>query len=413
MPKRLIYVPLEPYRSRYTEYTAVAGGVYETIFRQEDVEFISVRPDVGDKVLQIKRGRVVDYLNRADYGFVQVYALLSRLADGAIDAKTDAVFFDDFWTPGFEMWPYGQSLTLGPSFSQHVPTYSFCYAQSTDPYDFTAPMHWWMRPMELGWTNTQRAVMCASKEMCDQWAAGGLPVKKLRWCGLPYYGSRILDIFGIPAVDPASSRKVQVVYSSRFDAEKNPRFLFDLAKRLKHVQFIVCTGLSASRFIETADVELLRAPSNIEFRTGLTKQQYFAILQESKVQFNCASQDFVSFTLLDATLNGCAPLYPNLLTFPDALNQQAAHLYIGDPGAGPDTAAYRAAIEDAAAKVDALLASDPADYSWVYRKYDLAVTRMLRAMGFDTKRVPFSMDVLCAETDLDVVRGMLEKEEQF
>lgn len=413
MAKRLFYIPLEPYRSRYTEYTSGRDGVYETCFREEGIEVVSLRPITDQAVFDVQHGRVVDYVRRSEYAFNQVLTLIKLLSSGMLNPEDDAVYFDDFWTPGFEMWPYSQSIQFGSPIHHHVPTYSFCYAQSTDPFDFTAPMHWWMRPMELGWTNAQRAVMCASQEMFNQWTLGGLPTKKLRWCGLPYHGRRVLEQAKVDPPDSSIERKRQVVFSSRFDAEKNPSFLFELARRMPDVPFIVSSGLTADRFKETAACSLDRVPSNVEIRVEQSKKGYFELLQESKVQFNCASQDFVSFTLLDATLNGCAPLYPNTLTFPDALNHQATNLY----GALEFDMHYsndrEYALSDAQAKLEVLLSADQRDYSWVYRKYDLSVTRMLQAMQFDTKRTPAPMDKLCAETDLNVLADMLAREEEF
>ncbi len=49
----------------------------------------------------------------------------------------------------------------------------------------------------------------------------------------------------------------------------------------------------------------------------MTKQNYYQILDESKVQFNCADQDWVSFTLLEAVTFGCHPVYPDFRSFPE------------------------------------------------------------------------------------------------
>ena len=51
------------------------------------------------------------------------------------------------------------------------------------------------------------------------------------------------------------------------------------------------------------------------------------MLSQSKVQFNCALQDWVSFTLLEALTFGCAPLYPMHRSFPETLQFAEDYLY--------------------------------------------------------------------------------------
>lgn len=170
MRERLIYLPIESYESRSTEYMSCSDGVYETCFREAGIQFQSLRPWYGCQ--QIKKGAVVDVNTRSLWGFSQISLLLDMITKGQVDPKKDVIFFEDFWTPGFEMLPYTQSLVYGYDVKAHIPVYSFCHAQSTDPYDFTAKMADWMRPMELGWAKYQAGIVCASKEMRWQWDAG-------------------------------------------------------------------------------------------------------------------------------------------------------------------------------------------------------------------------------------------------
>lgn len=382
MPERLIYLPIESYESRSTEYMSCEDGVYETCFKEAGVDFQSIRPWKGTQ--QIHAGAVVDVNTRCVWGFQQINCLLRQIASGELDPKKDAIFFEDFWTPGFEMLPYTQSLIFGHDKSKHIPVYSFCHAQSTDPYDFTAPMSDWMRPMELGWARYQSAIMCASKEMVHQWDVGKLPCKKLRVCGLSFNAGAMRRLFNVPVDVKSCGRDQTVVFSSRWDTEKNPLFFLALAeyfaKTRPSVNFVICTGLPA---LTSNDPALLQALTeyghrykNVTVMEGLSKKHYFHILRSATVQFNCASQDFVSYSLLDAMLNGCAPLYPNLLTFPDALNRSSKNLY--DARFKSSSYTY---IADAAKKLNALLDSPIDDYSWVWKKYEMSTRRKLNAMG--------------------------------
>jgi hypothetical protein len=123
-----------------------------------------------------------------------------------------------------------------------------------------------------------------------------------------------------------------VVYSSRWDREKNPGVFVDLVKSRPDLRFVVCCGHAELKGTATDAVleikRLAALPSaNVQIATGLTKPQYYAILADAKVQFNCAIQDWVSFTLLEALTFGCLPLYPNWRDFPDTLLQRQRNLY--------------------------------------------------------------------------------------
>lgn len=126
-----------------------------------------------------------------------------------------------------------------------------------------------------------------------------------------------------PEVLPEKKR--QVVFSSRLDWEKNPLFFLQVAAKVKEidpsVHFVFTTSASEVRsndptiqaIFETANGPL------VEVRTNQTKKQYYETLLESQVQFNCAYQDFVSWTLLEALTCRCNPVYPYFRSFPEVL----------------------------------------------------------------------------------------------
>ena len=377
MPERIVYLPLEAYRSRYTEYTACRGGVYESIFTANKIPFLSIRPT--EELMDISHGAVLDGVARSLWGFSQTGVLVKMLVKKELDPAKDVIYIEDFWHPGFEQIAYVQSLVFGPDRSKHVPVWAFCHAQSTDPFDFTAPWAWWMRDLERGWLTYLDGVFCAAKEMQDQFINGGLDHNKLHPVGHVWLSTAVE--FATTTPRAKFKREPWVVYSSRLDAEKNPRFFLDVArevlKQRSDVVFKVCTG---SPRLRSNDPEALEAivntanayPNNFHVEIGLSKEEYFDILQHASVQFNCASQDFISYTLLEATYYGCAPLYPRYLTFPDALNQAEECLYL--PGS----------VFDAKEKLISLLDNPkPENYDYVWRKYQSSGNRLLHKMGFD------------------------------
>jgi len=55
--------------------------------------------------------------------------------------------------------------------------------------------------------------------------------------------------------------------------------------------------------------------------SNLTKQEYYEQLSTARIQFNSALQDYVSWTILEATLFGCDVVYPNFRSFPEFIPQ--------------------------------------------------------------------------------------------
>jgi len=373
--KKLIYVPLEAYQERYTEYQSVKGGVYETAFKKYKVPFIAIRPH--SRLCHIKTGVVLDASKRCEWAFEQTQQLVQMIIAGKITSE-DVIYFEDFWHPGMEMIPYALSLKFGNDPWPEI--YSFWHAQSVDRFDFTYPMRHWMRTFEHAWVACHDRIFIASKEVAELIEDGGLDCDKTRLVGLPYDSKVIKKLFNVKP-QPWRLRKKQVVFSSRWDEEKCPDFFCSLANLVRDerndIDFVVCTGAGKLRSNNPSLVQVARdtASTNNCFRIeeNLTKRQYFQILARSRVQFNCANQDFVSLTILDATTMGCKPLYPNYLTFPDVLQHNEFYLYTKDN------------LQSAAQHLYALIDSEEYDVSWVYKKYENTVPRMLEVMGFIPK----------------------------
>jgi hypothetical protein len=60
----------------------------------------------------------------------------------------------------------------------------------------------------------------------------------------------------------------------------------------------------------------------------LTKNQYYALLNDSRVLFNCALQDWVSNTISEADTLGCNVLFPAYRSFPETLANDHQRMYV-------------------------------------------------------------------------------------
>jgi glycosyltransferase involved in cell wall biosynthesis len=319
---------------------------------------------------------------------------------------------------------YG-SVKAGPQI------YSFMHAQTPDPNDFTHPMRDWMRGMETGWAIAHNTVFCASKENIQQWNAAAMPSSKLFPVGISFRSDVVSEVgkvpcdvvSGLPLTPPRSKRKRSVVFSSRFDPEKNPDFFCDLVDQVmserSDISFIVTSSAPTLRgrnhqLLSRLVATQVRYPENFEVRIGLTKEQYYQTLSSALVQFNCAHQDFISYTLIEATMCGCIPLYPDWLTFPGALNFAEENLYLfGTPEELRVPQKRAKSLVSAVEKLYAIVdssneAKDFGDYDYVWQKYNYTVHRMAARMS-NTSHLVTSICELDALKSPDEVSALLQK----
>jgi hypothetical protein len=60
----------------------------------------------------------------------------------------------------------------------------------------------------------------------------------------------------------------------------------------------------------------------------LGKNDYYALLNDTRVLFNCALQDWVSNTVSEADTLGCNVLYPAYRSFPETFGNDPTRLYV-------------------------------------------------------------------------------------
>jgi hypothetical protein len=330
--EKLTHLPLERYKERYTENLVD----WEKKVFSDYFEYRSVEPSLGNAALNIRTGQVLDSNTRPFWCLQQVGSLL---AAPPVEGY-DKLYFSDFYTSGLDAIAYSQRYGIRPRM------YSFLWAQTFDQYDFTRQLEW-MRAWEVMAFELYDGVFVASSLLKDL-IVSALPhvENKVHVVGLPFNVEAVQSDFedGIPIGE------FDCIYTSRWDIEKNPNDFLDLVEYRPDLKFAISTGASELRGTDEKAIyrvrELLNKGTNLTSHLGVSKTVYHSLLLGSKVQFNCASQDWVSFTLLEALAFNCVPLYPNFRSFPEALMYSSRNLYA--PGD----------IKDASGKLDEILA-DP------------------------------------------------------
>jgi glycosyltransferase involved in cell wall biosynthesis len=317
------YFPLESLKSRYTKQLCeewIPSAFHTIAF---DTPFRIVRgQEQGDDV---RVGQVLDATGRGVYATTQVAAFLEHIARG--DVKDgDVLYFQDFWTPGIEAIPYALHLH-GIKTRQ----YAMLHAQSVDEYDFTHPMLPWIRHFELGIDAWLTGIFVASSIHRDQLKRANFRAP-IHVVGLPISVAHVHSV-----CRPGGRKAPLVVFTSRLDREKNPRFMAEVARAFleTHDEWNWAVTTSASIFRSNDPKALITLqmvtrdfPDRFHMLAGLSKEDYYQMLRNAAIQFNCASQDYVSWTLLEASAFGCDLAYPNFRSFPECVPPSRLYRYL-------------------------------------------------------------------------------------
>jgi len=73
---------------------------------------------------------------------------------------------------------------------------------------------------------------------------------------------------------------------------------------------------------------MLESAGQVKIYENLKKNDYYALLNDTRVLFNCALQDWVSNTVSEADTLGSNVLYPAYRSFPETFADDPERLYI-------------------------------------------------------------------------------------
>jgi hypothetical protein len=340
---------LEPYKARYTlqlqEWNA-------RVFDQRGLDYVIVPGETLSNDQAIVTGQVLDAHGRSYFGMSQLMNLVKLMKAGEV-TNEDVIYFEDMFQPGFESLPY----ILNQVGKEHRPKiFVRCLAQSIDPDDFVHVwgMAKWMGLYEKMVCEAVRdsggAILATNEEMVMNMKIAGWEAPIYNISGLAFGKDEVCS--RVESIKPFIDRKHRVVFSARWDQEKQPDFYMDLIEAYyeRHpgasaIEFCICSGgklksNNDSYMQRTRDME---ARGLLKIYEDLEKNDYYNIVNDSRVVFNCALQDWVSNTVSEADALGCNVLYPAYRSFPESFANDYTRLYV--PWS----------IEDALNKLDVLL----------------------------------------------------------
>ena len=328
--RRLYYMGLESYESRYTlQLTEWSRRVFER--RGLDVVYV---PGLNlDNSQKISVGQVLDAHGRSYFGMSQMMNLVRLMQQGEVTAE-DVVFFEDMFQPGIESLPY--IMDQIPE-SQRPRVFVRCLAQSIDPDDF---VHVWGMSRWMGlyeqMVNEFATVLATNEEMVAHMRIAGWQAPIYNISGLAFGKEEVLErIGGTANIRPFEDRPRRVAFAARWDQEKQPGFYMDLIEMFHDqgpvgVEFCLFQGgeLRSNNPEYVARARDLESRGLLTIHEGLSKNQYYDLLNDTRVLFNCALQDWVSNTVSEADTLGCNVLYPAYRSFPETFADDPNRLYV-------------------------------------------------------------------------------------
>ena len=332
---KIFYMGLEPYEGRYTlqlqDWT-------ERAFKKRGVDYIVVPGTTIDNSKAIVTGQVLDAHGRSYFGMSQIMNLVKMMKAGEVTSD-DIVFFEDMFQPGMESLPY----IMQQSPAEYRPkVWIRCLAQAIDPDDFIHVwgMSKWMSLYEEMCNEFVTGVLATNEEMVAHMKIANWKAPVYNISGLSFGKDEVQS--RVPNRKPFEERTLRVIFGARWDQEKQPGFFMDMIdhwkqnKQLPPVEFCICVGgpLRSNNKVYVDRARLMEKEGTLKIYENLKKNEYYNILADSRVLFNCALQDWTSNTVSEADSLGTNVLFPAYRTFPEVFANDETRLYV--PWSGRD-----------------------------------------------------------------------------
>ena len=328
--RKLYYMGLESYQGRYTLQLTEWN---KRVFDRRGLDVVYVPGVTIDNTQAISVGQVLDAHGRSYFGMSQMMNLVQLMKNGEV-TNEDVIYFEDMFQPGIESLPY--ILDQVPAV-QRPRVYVRCLAQSIDPDDFVHVwgMAKWMGLYEQMVNEFVTGVLATNEEMVAHMRIAGWTAPIYNISGLAFGKQEVLErIGGADNIRPFYDRQLRVGFAARFDQEKQPGFFMDLAEQYQKtdpsVKFAIFQGgpLRSNNPDYVYRARALAAAGLLEIHENLNKNDYYALLNDTRCLFNCALQDWVSNTVSEADTLGCNVLYPAYRSFPETFANDPERLYV-------------------------------------------------------------------------------------
>ena len=331
--RKLFYMGLEPYEARYTlqlqDWNTEA-------FEKRELDYVVVPGDLLTTDQSIVTGQVLDAHGRSYFGMSQMMSLVKLMKEGEVTSE-DCIFFEDMFQPGIESLPY----IMDQIAEEHRPkVFVRCLAQSVDPDDFVHVwgMEKWMGLYEKMVNEFVTGVLATNEEMVAHMKIAGWTAPIYNISGLAFGKDEVRRrLLELEEYKDFPDRKMRVAFTARWDQEKQPDFYMDLIEEWYKrygkdhgIEFCVFSGgeLKSNNDSYMKRTKKLQKQKKLVIHENLSKNDYYRLLNDTRVIFNCALQDWVSNTVSEGDALGCNVLFPAYRSFPETFANDIDRLYL-------------------------------------------------------------------------------------
>jgi hypothetical protein len=261
----------------------------------------------------------------------QMMNLVQMMKNGEVTSE-DHIFFEDMFQPGIESLPY--IMNQIPE-KDRPKIWLRCLAQTIDPDDFVHVwgMSRWMGLYEQMCNEFATGILASNEEMVAHMKIAGWRAPIYNISGLAFGKDEVLGRVN-NSIKPFNERKNRIVFGARWDQEKQPDFYMDIVEEVKkfapHFEFAVVQGgplrSNNQKYVDRA--RSLESEGKLTIHENLTKNEYYDMLNDSRIMFNCALQDWTSNTVSEADTLGCNVLFPAYRSFPEIFANDNERMYI-------------------------------------------------------------------------------------
>ena len=333
--RKLYYMGLESYKARYTLQLTEWN---KRTFGHRGLDVVYVPGETLDNSQQIVVGQVLDAHGRSYFSMSQMMNLVRMMQQGEVTSE-DVIYFEDMFQPGIESLPY--IINQVPA-DLRPRIFVRCLAQSIDPDDFVHVwgMSKWMGLYEKMVCELVRdsggAVLATNEEMVMHMRVAGWDCPIYNISGLAFGKEEVLErIGGVSNIRPFAARPQRVGFAARWDQEKQPGFFMDLIDMFYDqypvvVEFCIYSGgpLRSNNPEYVTRAREMEAEGKLKIYDNISKNEYYYHVNNTRVLFNCALQDWVSNTVSEADTLGCNALYPAYRSFPETFANDPNRLYV-------------------------------------------------------------------------------------
>jgi hypothetical protein len=303
------------------------------VFERRGIQYEIVGGETLSNDQAIVTGQVLDAHGRTYFGMSQLMNLVKRMKAGDVTSD-DVVYFEDMFQPGIESLPY--ILDQIPA-GMRPRVAVRCLAQSIDPDDFVHVwgMSKWMGLYEKMVDSFVDITLATNEEMAMHMKIAGWESPIYNISGLAFGKDEVRA--RVPGeLKPFDQRAFRVGFAARWDQEKQPDFFMDLIELWherhpgEQLEFALFSGarLKSNNDSYMARTRSLQARGLLTIYEDLEKNDYYSLLNDTRVLFNCALQDWVSNTVSEADTLGANVLYPAYRSFPETFANDHTRLYV-------------------------------------------------------------------------------------